>query len=219
MNYLGLQKRLLPTEQVGDLLTNKISLASKPVVYSENPIAQPSAYESIASFTVSTGVASYTFSSIPTTFKHLQIRCSVKDVADPGENQHLRIQVNGDTGANYYYHYILTNNGNTTSYDVTNATGSNYMYVFRASIGSGSNYTNSWATTIMDFLDYRSNYYKNMKYWKGYCSSNAGFGSGHANFGTGGGLWADASVISSITINGDGANFVSGSTFDLYGIK
>jgi hypothetical protein len=168
MTYLGLQKRMLPTEQVSDLLTNKIALASKPIAYNENPVAQPSAFESIATYTVSgSGVQSYTFSTIPQTFKHLQLRCTAKDVADPGENQHLRIQCNGDTGSNYYYHFILTNNSNTTSFNVNQYNGNNYMYILRGCVGSGTNYSNSWATSITDFIDYRSNYYKNMKWWKG----------------------------------------------------
>lgn len=67
--------------------------------------ASTNSYESISTVTVGAGGSSdVTFSSIPSTYKHLQIRATNRCSLDSGR---LRFQVNGDTGANYSSHYIL----------------------------------------------------------------------------------------------------------------
>ena len=69
--------------------------------------ASTNSYESIATVTVGAGgSSSVTFSSIPSTFKHLQVRGLVQLANGSGE---LDFRFNGDTGSNYSYHRIYGN--------------------------------------------------------------------------------------------------------------
>jgi hypothetical protein len=159
----------------------------------------PSSYESIATFTPS-GTGTITFSSIPSTYKHLQIRCS--SVPPTGNYTYLR--VNSDSGSNYSFHQ-LEGNGSTASASAT--TSSNLIYI--------NNYgaTTSPAVAVIDILDYtNTNKYKTVRSLGGVDSN----GSGFVQFRTG--AWLNTTAISSITIASDG-NYGSGSIFALYGIK
>ena len=71
--------------------------------------ASTTSYESIASYAPSSG-SSVTFSSIPSTYKHLQIRW----MAYSGVGVNLSLQFNGDTGNNYADHWI-SGDGSTAS--------------------------------------------------------------------------------------------------------
>ena len=57
------------------------------------------AFESIATFSPTSG-SSVTFNSIPSTYKHLQIRYAITTSAYAD----IRFRINGDTGSNYTYH-------------------------------------------------------------------------------------------------------------------
>ena len=62
--------------------------------------APSGAYDAIASTTLSASAASITFSGIPSTYTHLQVRLQTS--ASAAANYYY--QVNGDTGSNYYWH-------------------------------------------------------------------------------------------------------------------
>jgi len=66
-------------------------------------------FESIATVTVGSGGASYAeFTSIPSTYTHLQIRTMARGTrADVGDG--LILQFNGDTASNYSSHYLYAN--------------------------------------------------------------------------------------------------------------
>ena len=63
-------------------------------------------FESIATTTVgSGGTSSIDFTSIPSTYQHLQLRIiSRVSNADTGDN--IFLQFNGDTSSNYSWHYM-----------------------------------------------------------------------------------------------------------------
>jgi hypothetical protein len=156
-------------------------------------------YESIATTTPS-GSGSITFSSIPSTFKHLQIRCS--SVPPTGNYNYLR--VNGDSGNNYSFHQLTGDGSNAGAAAITST---NLIYI--------NNYsgTTSPAVAVIDILDYtNTNKYKTVRSLGGVDSN----GSGFVQFRTG--AWLNTSAITSITIASDG-NYGSGSIFALYGIK
>ena len=79
--------------------------------------ASTSSYESIASITPTAGTINILFSSIPSTYKHLQLRCIVRGNWSGGAGPYTspaEITFNSDTGANYASHR-LTGNGSTES--------------------------------------------------------------------------------------------------------
>jgi hypothetical protein len=71
--------------------------------------ANPSSYESIATLTPSTGTTTVSFTSIPSTYKHLQIRALVKNNEVTNSLRTLLVRANSDTATNYTGHYWFGN--------------------------------------------------------------------------------------------------------------
>ena len=164
------------------------------------------AYDSIATVTCSGGETTITFSSIPATYTHLQIR----GIANISTNDGLfPIRFNADTGSNYVYHR-LTGNGS-----VAGAANGTSMTGGKANVGIGfPNGANIFGPFIMDILDYaNTSKYKTMRTLTGGDSN----GSGGVEFDSG--LWMSASAISTILLTAASGSFVQYSSFALYGIK
>jgi len=79
-------------------------------------------YESIQSVSVgSGGTASITFSSIPSTYTHLQVRGILQSARPTFSRDEYKIRINSDTGNNYAWHNIYgitftATNGNWNQY-------------------------------------------------------------------------------------------------------
>jgi len=165
------------------------------------------AYESIATTTLSSSASSITFSSIPATFKHLQIRALF---GTAGAGSAYIINFNSDTGNNYSYHYL---NGNGASATVGASTSRAFTIV---TDNSGAGVTTSPTATVIDILDYTSTA-KNKT-----VRSLVGFdGNGSGDIRLASGLYfATPAAITSISFAGDGASTLAQhSKFALYGIK
>jgi hypothetical protein len=163
-------------------------------------------YESISTVTVgSGGQSSVAFTSIPSTYKHLQIR--VNGLAGAGKN--FIAQLNSDTGSNYAWHIL---SGNGSSAEVSAFSSQSSIRIFGRDIGSS---TTAPTVLITDILDYsNTSKYKTIRSLTG-CDQN---GSGEVQFNSG--LWMNTSAISTFTIKTqDGSNFNQYSSFALYGIK
>jgi hypothetical protein len=178
------------------------------------------AFESIATVSVdSGGAASVTFSSIPATYSHLQIRMLNKTVATSGDYHSPRITMNSDSGNNYTLHSFR---GYSTTIDVGNVTSASALYGgVGTSPSSNPAYANMFGISIVDILDYaNTNKNKTIKALAGYDANAAlsGPGAGHVSFNSG--VWLNTSAITSINIFADpGSNFKQYSSFALYGIK
>ena len=164
-------------------------------------------YESIATTTLSTATASITFSSIPATYKHLQIR-GISRITS-GSYAQVLYQLNGATGSSYSRHYLF-GDGSTTAAAGTASTTNMF-----GGIMSGSTQTASiFGALVTDILDY-TNTNKNTTIRT--LSGVDGNGSGYAWFSSGAYLSTDA--ITSITIIPESSTFVQYSSFALYGIN
>ena len=164
-------------------------------------------YESIATVNVgSGGQANITFSSIPSTYKHLQIRMMSRKSTN-GSTQNI-MQFNGDTGANYKAHYIIAfADGIYYGSDGPNNIGLWFTAANNA-------LANTFAATVIDVLDYQdTNKYKTTRAINGDDYN----GSGDISFLSG--LWTSTSAINSITLAPLSGNFVQYSQAALYGIK
>lgn len=172
--------------------------------------ASLSSYESIATATGTGSSGTITFSSIPSTFKHLQIRGIMRsdDAATVGT---VAIRANGVSGTSYAWHW-LTGDG-------TSASASGIASTAQAVVGQGtaaSAAANTMGILIADILDYGSTS-KNKTFR---------FASGHDQNGSGSvyvasGLFVDTTAISSLSVilTTAGKNFTTSTTFALYGIK
>jgi hypothetical protein len=165
----------------------------------------PGDFQSIATVTGTGSSGSVSFTSIPSTYSHLQIRCIMKNTSN---STNLYIQCNGDTNNNYSYHYVY---GNGSTAAAGNATSTTFMFMARYPT---STVANAFGPTIIDIIDYNNtNKYKTLRSLSGWDTGSSGeswIGSGN---------WRSTSAISSITLNTDATNWNSNTTFALYGIK
>lgn len=176
--------------------------------------AVTNSYESIATVSVGVGgTAAAEFTSIPSTYAHLQIRAIGKSDSNTNTFETTRIQFNSDTGANYSWHQLYTVNGTVYAGAGTSAS---LMYSFDFPF-SGSNYTNIFGAGVIDILDYaNTNKYKTMRTLGGVDSNSASVDYG-LNFVSGN--WRSTNAITSIKIYPQSGNWARYSHFALYGIK
>jgi hypothetical protein len=166
--------------------------------------ASTNSYESISTVDVSSAVSSITFSSIPSTYTHLQIRFISKLSA--GDDVVMRF--NGDTASNYRNHILY---GDGSSAISSNPFGGAYSAVALYYTGSSS----SIAGGVVDVLDYTStDKNKTVRFLGGYDDNGSG------NIDLASGLWfATPAAVTSITLKPVSNNFSQYSSFALYGIK
>jgi hypothetical protein len=164
----------------------------------------------IASTTVGAGgVASITFSSIPQTFTHLQIRGLGRGTTSFSAGLSFYMQFNSDTGNNYGGHQVY-GDGSTTGSN-SNLTRANTIagQVFADSSAS----SNVFGDVVADILDYtNTNKNKTVRVLGGFDNN----GNGRVSLSSS--LWLNTSAISNIVISTDG-NLVQYSSFALYGIN
>ena len=171
--------------------------------------ASTNSYESIQTTTLGSSQATITFSSIPSTYKHLQLRAFGKtDVAGSGD--YFRIRFNSDTATNYSTHF-LSGDGSTTPVSGTANTSS--MYATRFSGNSGA--TNIFGVGVVDILDYAdTNKYKTVRTLGGVDTN----GGGELFYSSGN--WRSTSAVNAITLFPNaGSNFMQYTSIALYGIK
>jgi hypothetical protein len=171
-----------------------------------------SSYESIATVTVgSGGAADVTFSSIPSTFKHLQIRYIARTARASFPDDNLAIQLNGNTGSVYAQHQ-LNGNGSTAS----SGGGSSLTDMRLGRLTGSTALTGNFAPGVIDILDY-ANTNKNRTLRS--LTGNDNNGSGDITLMSG--LYQSTTAVSSIKLFSQTGsnNFAQYSSFALYGIK
>jgi hypothetical protein len=169
--------------------------------------ASTNSYESIMTTTVGAGgTSTITFSSIPSTYKHLQIRAMALRTTNPG----MTMSINGDTTAANYPEHILYGDGSSAGAAFVNSGYAGYVWGINDQASSTAP-----AVAIIDILDYtNTNKYKTFRSLNG-ADKN---GSGNITFSSGFNS-AITAAITSISFSGNGANFNQYSSFALYGIK
>lgn len=167
-------------------------------------------YESISTVSVGAGGASsITFSSIPSTYQHLQIRFQMRSTTVNTQSV-AYMQFNSDTGANYSYHE-LTGQGTTAGAGAGTSVTGPRIAIYPAASSSAS----MFGVGVLDILDYKdTNKYKTYRSLNG----NDQNGSGYVILFSGN--WRNTAAVSTITIgDNSGGNFVQYTHAALYGIK
>ena len=172
-------------------------------------------FESIATATLNNS-GEINFTSIPSTYAHLQIRFFGKD--NPiGDQMSIRFGSSNtiDTGSNYAFHNLGARSSTVSTFD-----GSPNNVVIKFAYGAGgpqgsSPETNVFNSHIIDILDYaNTNKYKTLRSLGGYARTGSGsynaidYISGH---------WRSFNAINCIRFNTN--NFGTVGTIALYGIK
>jgi hypothetical protein len=171
------------------------------------------AYELISTTILTASQTSVVFNSIPTTYKHLELRMATRTDYGSGSNAQS-IRLNGDTGYNYAHHFLNAGvqfgpapvSGGSTS---TNLIQTGYTTANNSATGI----FNASIVSILDAFSTTKN--KTLRIFSG--NHSAAINSTRVEVMSG--LWMNTAAITSLTIFSEAVNFVAGSRFSLYGIK
>lgn len=175
--------------------------------WDQNAVAN--SYFSIATTTLTGNQTTITFSSIPQTYTHLQLRCIARDNGASNDNASFKITINGDTSSTYTRH-VLYGDGSSAGSAFNQTTGFGYAGV----IAQNGTTSGVFGSTVLDILDYRNtNKFKTIR------------GISGSDFNGGGGvnltsnLWQSTSAITSISLTSSSStDFRQYSSFALYGV-
>ena len=174
----------------------------------------PSSYESIASATGTGSSGTITFSSIPATYKHLQIRMIGKITGTGFYRDDLYLRLNGDTGANYSRHQLQ---GEGTTASAGGAASATYIDCGRI-VSSDSAISNVMFAAIIDIQNYDSTTInKTVRIFSG---ADANLADSSFRIWLGSGAWLNTSAVNSITLRpASSESFTTTTSVALYGIK
>ena len=159
-------------------------------------------YVPIATQTLSTAASSITFSSIPSTYTDLRLVLKLNVYSGGATN--VRMQYNGDTGANYSFTYLAGNGSSAFSTSVTGSTSLRF--------DSGNTAASQSVFAGLDIFSYAGSTYKTCL--QQYSADNNGSGFLTDTVG----LWRSTVAINSISIYGNAGSFDVGTTATLWGI-
>ena len=174
-------------------------------IYGVSAPVSTNSYESIATANGTGSSNTITFSSIPSTYKHLQVRIYSLATGTP---DWISLKINADTTTtNYRMHHIY---GDGTSAVAQSIQGGSYTPIQFMLGGS----TTQPAVAVADFLDY-SNTNKNsvVRTLQGWDTN----GDGKIAFESI--LWMNTATISELEFRIYSSNFATATKFALYGIK
>lgn len=155
-------------------------------------------YIPIATYTIPSATASYTFSSISGSYTDLVLVCSVK--LDIGGSYSMGLQFNGDTAGNYSWTGLIGNGTTASSQRDSNVTYAIY--------GTGNT---DWGNSIVNIMNYA-----NATTYKTCVARNNNTADSAQAWVN---LWRSTAAINSVKVmSQSGSNFVAGTTFSLYGI-
>jgi len=180
-----------------------------------------SSFQSIATVTATGSETALTFSSIPQTFDHLQIRGIGQRSGSGGVGIH-GLTINGSsTAADYSYH--LTSNAAGGNYLLTTTeltTGAVYTQARGTHVPMSANIANNFAWMIADITGYsETTKTKAIRTAGGYTYNGTAFSGYYGHMGFASNYYDSTSAITSISVNLCGDTFSAGSTYSLYGIK
>lgn len=170
-----------------------------------------SAFDSLGTVVLSAAASSITFSNIPATYTHLQIRGIARNTSAGTASDYILLKLNSDTGSNYAFHWL---------YGTGSAAGATAS-INRANLPIGtcwetSALANSFSTVVCDILEYsNTNKFKTTRSLGGGETNSVSYQE--VNFMSG--LWRNTSAINQIDISSSDGNLAQYSSFALYGIK
>ena len=168
----------------------------------------PATYENIATTTLTSNQANIEFTSITGTFTDLVLVSMVRTTRNTGDSSAVYLQLNGNTGSNYSQTFLFGNGSTAGSSRESNQT---RIYTADISANGTGSYT-GFATLIIQINNY-SNTTTNK-------TTLARVSSPNSLVEAVVGLFRSTSAVTSLKLFNDSTwEFVSGSTFTLYGIK
>jgi len=170
-----------------------------------------STYTLISSQVLGSSAASVTFSSIPSTYKDLILKTSIRDDLSGTLSGLMTVQFSGDSATNYSGTLVDSNAGNATSARRSNDASVRLSYFGINSTGSTSNTFSSAELYLPNYNSTTSKPLQSDIVVEQNDSTNYVVEARAA-------LWRNTSAISSILCSLTTGNFVAGSSFYLYGV-
>ena len=154
------------------------------------------------------GASSVTFTNIPNTYAHLQIRGIVRSGSTSAGLGIVIPTLNSDTtSSNYVKHGLQGNGTSATAFGYTSDRG------FDLAIRNSAT-ASTYSGLVVDILDYaNSNKYKTLRCFGGFDANGSGQIILTSN------LWMSTSAITSVSFALEANSFVQYSQFALYGIR
>ncbi len=188
------------------------STSPSGLVWTTPTTAATDGYVAIAYASTTADTSTIVFSSITGSYAHLELHVSARCVG--GVAQYIEIRFNSDTASNYMNQnlYATVGSGSVLGQRTYSST---YLTAGRATGGSAA--ASSFGAGVIRIYQYSStSVYKPVNGISGYNDNTNG------NIWQFSSQWKSTSAITSITIGADGFSpeeFVSGSTFALYGLR
>jgi hypothetical protein len=157
------------------------------------------------------GASSVSFTNIPNTYTHLQVRAIGRTNRGSGAtNDPFKLVFNSDTGNNYDQHYLQGDGSSASAFASINQ---GFIAAYLATATSAT--ASVFGTIILDVLDYaNTNKYKTTRALGGFDNNGSGIVALVS------GNWRNTNAITSITITPQvGSNWEQYSQIALYGIK
>jgi hypothetical protein len=169
-------------------------------------------YQLISSNVFSSSATSITFSSIPSTYTDLLIKCTTR-TDQPGMIDLLICTFNGSSAGNYAYTAIRSTSGSVDA-----VKGNSQTYLRLGYIDGANSTANAFASTEFYIPSYALTQPKQVR--SSSVSETNGTNTADSYITPYNGLWTLTNPITSVTISPiNGPNFVANSSFYLYGIK
>lgn len=168
-------------------------------------------FESISTVTVGAGgTATITFSSIPSTYTHLQVRGIARSTRVATQDS-IILRFNSDSGANYFSYHEVYGDGATAAAGAGSSSGTGVGFGY---IAAASATASIFGVAVIDILDYlNTNKNKVPRILAGVDRNGSGL------IALTSGLWRNTAAISSIDLLPGSGNFTEYSHFALYGIR
>jgi hypothetical protein len=151
-----------------------------------------------------TGLGSYS------SYRHLQLRMTLRNTSTGTGFDGIQIRLNGDSGSNYAWHDLRGFAGSVASSAQAGDSGMSINYCY----AGGSSGSGIFGVVVADILDFNlTTKNKTIRALQGaVVGSNPAVALGSA-------FRNNTAAITSIEVNGRGRNFATGCRISLYGIK
>ena len=180
------------------------------IIASQNYPRITNSYESIATGSGTGSSNTISFSSIPSTYKHLQLRGIVKSTTSGSSFGSVIFNVNSDTSASYTRHILWGDGSTAYAYGLANST----SWPIGANDFPTAGYTNIFGAHIVDILDYTdTNKNTTVRALTG-CDVNGG-----GEIALSSTVFFKTNAITSIQLVSSTGNFATNTQYALYGIK
>jgi len=169
-----------------------------------------STYTLISSNVLSSSAASVTFSAIPSTYTDLVLRVSGRTDTAGQAIDTIQLQFNGTGGTAYSYTRLTGSGSAAASSRGSSVSVINGYYVLDAATATA----NTFGSVEIYIPSYTVSQNKPLSIIGAQEDNNAA-----AYMAATAGLWTNTAAITSITVLNGGGNYISGSSFYLYGIS